>query len=179
MANDIRLGAATTVERLRAGSAGILEVERIGANVAVMMRRDVAEFRTRFDIEGVVASEAVQKRFVVVDQFPKAGVQVPAGTAINLTFMYKDAINVGKMKDLSDEVGTKYKDENVGRVVKDVDSNPAAKKVVESDKKYEELTAEEKKIVKDYAVEKEILPAEATEEKVEKIYKDLRFIYNF
>jgi hypothetical protein len=179
MADAIRAGESINIGRWAGDSTNIAEMEISGRSVELMLRRDVKEFRDRIDIEGIVEAEAVKKRFVVVDQFPKTGVQVPAGTAVNLIFMYKDSIHVGNIKDLSPEMMGKYKDNNVRKVIEDISSNAETKKVLEADKKYEELSTGEKATMKNYAIEKVILPAEASEEKVEAVYKDLRFIHNF
>ena len=178
MADAIRAGESINIGRWAGDSTKIAEMEISGRNVELMLRRDVEEFRDRIDI-GIVEAEAVRKRFVVVDQFPKAGVQVPAGTAINLIFMYKDQIDIGIMKDMSSEMMNKYKDDKVRKVIEDISSNAETKKVLEVDKKYEELSTGEKATMKNYAIEKGILPAEASEKKVEAVYKDLRFIHNF
>lgn len=179
MANEIRTSESISIGRAAGGSINILDMEISGSNVELMLRPEVKEFRDRFDLESIVEADAVKKRFVVVDQFPKAGVQVPAGTPINLTFMYKDQIDIGIMKDMSPEMMNKYKDDKVRKVIDDISSNTEAKKVLESDKKYEELSAAEKMIMKNYVIEKEILTAEASEEKIMKVYNDLRFINNF
>lgn len=179
MANENRTGELINIERAAGSSINIMDMAISGSNLNLMLRRDVKEFRDRIDFESIVEAEAVKKRFVVVDQFPKAGVQVPAGTPINLTFMYKDQIDIGIMKDMSPEMMNKYKDDKVRKVIEDISSNAEAKKALESDKKYEELSTEEKKEMKKYVIEKEILTAEASEEKISGVYKDLHFIYNF
>lgn len=179
MANENRTGELINIERAAGSSINIMDMAISGSNLNLMLRRDVKEFRDRIDFESIVEAEAVKKRFVVVDQFPKAGVQVPAGTPINLTFMYKDQIDIGIMKDMSQEMMNKYKDDKVRKVIDDISSNTEAKKVLESDKKYEELSAAEKMTMKNYVIEKEILTAEASEEKISGVYKDLFFINNF
>lgn len=179
MANENRTGELINIERAAGSSINIMDMAISGSNLNLMLRRDVKEFRDRIDFESIVEAEAVKKRFVVVDQFPKAGVQVPAGTPINLTFMYKDQIDIGIMKDMSPEMMNKYKDDKVRKVIDDISSNTEAKKVLESDKKYEELSAAEKMTMKNYVIEKEILTAEASEEKISGVYKDLFFINNF
>jgi hypothetical protein len=179
MADAIRASESINIGRWAGGSTNIAEMEISGRNVELMLRRDVKEFRDRIDMEGIVEAGAVKKRLVVVDQFPKTGVQVPAGTAVNLTFMYKDQFDIGIMKDMSPEMMSKYKDDKVRKVIDDISSNTETKKVLEADKKYEELSTGEKATIKNYAIEKVILPADASEEKVEAVYKDLRFINNF
>lgn len=179
MANIIRTGESINIGKAAGSSINILDMAISGSNVELMLRRDVKEFRDRIDFESIVEAEAVKKRFVVVDQFPKAGVQVPAGTPINLTFMYKDQIDIGIIKDMSPEMMNKYKDDKVRKVIDDISSNTEATKMLESDKKYEELSAAEKTTMKNYVIEKEILTAEANEEKISSVYKDLFFIYNF
>ena len=179
MANIIRTGESINIGRAAGSSINVMDMAISSSNVGLMLRRDVKEFRDRIDFESIVEAEAVKKRFVVVDQFPKAGVQVPAGTPINLTFMYKDQIDIGIMKDMSPEMMNKYKDDKVRKVIDDISSNTEAKKVLESDKKYEELSAAEKTTMKIYVIEKEILTAEASEEKISGVYKDLFFINNF
>ena len=179
MANVIRTGESINIGRAAGDSINIMDMAISGSNVDLMLRRDVKEFRDRIDFESIVEAEAVKKRLVVVDQFPKAGVQVPAGTPINLTFMYKDQIEIGKVKDMSPEMTNKYKDDKLRKVIDDISSNTEATKVLESDKKYEELSAAEKNVMKKYVIEKEILTAEASEEKISGVYKDLLFINNF
>ncbi len=179
MANIIRTGESINIEKMAGASIGAAEMVISGRKVEVMARPEVKEFRDRIDFESIVEAEPVKKRFVVVDQFPKAGVQVPAGTPINLTFMYKDQIDIGIIKDMSPEMMNKYKDDKVRKVIDDISSNTEATKMLESDKKYEELSAAEKTTMKNYVIEKEILTAEANEEKISSVYKDLFFIYNF
>jgi S-adenosylmethionine hydrolase len=179
MANEIRTDESINIGKVAGSSINIMDMAISGRNVELMLRRDVKEFRDRIDFESIVEAEAVKKRFIVVDQFPNAGVQVPAGTPINLTFMYKDQIDIGIIKDMSPEMMNKYKDDKVRKVIDDISSNTEAKKALESDKKYEDLSTEEKKAVKKYVIEKEILTAEASEEKISGVYKDLHFIYNF
>lgn len=179
MANEIRTSESISIGRAAGSSINILDMAISGRNVELMLRRDVKEFRDRIDVESIIEAEAVKKRFVVVGQFPKAGVQVPAGTSVNLTFMYKDQIDIGIMKDMSPEMMNKYKDDKVRKVIDDISSNAEAKKVLESDKKYEELSTEEKKEMKKYVIEKEILATDVSEEKIAGVYKDLLFIHNF
>ena len=179
MVNIIRTGESIKIGSAGGGNIHILDMAISGRKVEVMVRPEVKEFRDRIDSESTVEAEAVKKRFVVVDQFPKAGVQVPAGTPINLTFMYKDQIDIGIIKDMSPEMMNKYKDDKVRKVIDDISSNTEATKMLESDKKYEELSAAEKTTMKNYVIEKEILTAEANEEKISSVYKDLFFIYNF
>ena len=179
MADIIRTGESIKIGSAGGGNIHILDMAISGRKVEVMARPEVKEFRDRIDFESIVEAEAVKKGIVVVDQFPKAGVQVPAGTPVNLTFMYKDQIDIGIMKDMSPEMMNKYKDDKVRKVIDDISSNTEAKKALESDKKYEELSTEEKKEMKNYVIEKGILASDASEEKVSAVHKDLHFIYNF
>jgi hypothetical protein len=179
MADIIRTGESINIEKRASASIGAAEMVISGRKVEVMARPEVKDFHDHIDIKKIIEAEAVQKRIVIIDQFPRAGVQVPDGTPVNLTIMYKDTIDIGKMKDMSIEVMDKYKDDKVRKVVEDISSNAEAKKILGAKKEYKDLAEEEKMAMKNYAVEKGIVTSDASEEKVSGVHKDLLFIYNF
>ncbi|WP_300455918.1 hypothetical protein [Desulfobacula sp.] len=144
-----------------------------------MALRDTSELQKKIDLSKYVDAEKINPtRLVVVDQFPRAGEQVPLGTPVILTFMSKDSIPVGDIAALSDAIKGKYKTADVKVITDDIQSDVEMKKVLAENKAYTDMSATQKDTVKKYAVEKEIVASNATDETLAAVHKDLTFIYN-
>jgi hypothetical protein len=141
--------------------------------------RDTTELQEKIDLSRYVGMERVNPTsLVVVDQFPKAGEQVPAGTPVVLTFMSKDSIPVADIADLSDAIKGKYANADVKMITDDVQSDVEMKKVLTEQKAYIDMTPTQKDAVKKYAVGKGIVTSDVSDETIAAVHKDLTFIYN-
>ena len=141
--------------------------------------RDTSELQKKIDLSKYVDVEKINPtRLVVVDQFPRAGEQVPLGTPVILTFMSKDSIPVGDIAELSDAIKGKYKTDDVKVITDDIQSDVEMKKVLAENKTYTDMSATQKDAIRKFAVEKEIVASNATDETLAAVHKDLAFIYN-
>jgi hypothetical protein len=141
--------------------------------------RDTTELQEKIDLSKYVGMEQVNPTsLVVVDQFPKSGEQVPAGTPVVLTFMSKDSIPVADIADLSDAIKGKYSGADVKMITDDVQSDVEMKKVLAEKKAYTDMSSTQKESVKNYAVAKGIVGSDASDETIAAVHKDLTFIYN-
>ncbi len=151
----------------------------IDARALKVAVRDTSELQEKIDLSKYVDMERVNPtRLVVVDQFPKAGEQVPAGTPVMLTFMSKDSIPVADIADLSEAVKGKYAGADVKMITDDVQSDVEIKKVLTDKTEYIEMSSTQKDAVRKYAVDKGIVESDASEETIAAVHKDLTFIYN-
>lgn len=151
----------------------------IDARALKVAVRDTSELQEKIDLSKYVDMERVNPtRLVVVDQFPKAGEQVPAGTPVMLTFMSKDSIPVADIADLSEAVKGKYAGADVKMITDDVQSDVEIKKVLTDKIEYIEMNSTQKDAVRKYAVDKGIVESDASEETIAAVHKDLTFIYN-
>ncbi len=151
----------------------------IDARALKVAVRDTSELQEKIDLSKYVDMERVNPtRLVVVDQFPKPGEQVPAGTPVMLTFMSKDSIPVADIADLSEAVKGKYAGADVKMITDDVQSDVEMKKVLTDKTEYIEMSSTQKDAVRKYAVAKGIVESDASEETIATVHKDLTFIYN-
>ena len=152
---------------------------RFNAGALKIAIRDTSDLKKKIDLSRYADIEKVNPTsLVIVDQFPKAGEQVPQGTPVTLTFMSKDSIPVKDIVDLSDAVKGKYQNSNIKKITDDIWSEDEIKKILTDNKDYVEMSATEKEAVKKYAVKKGIVEAEPDDTIAGSIYNDLAFIYH-
>lgn len=141
--------------------------------------RDTAEVKEKIDLGRYTEEDIVNPtKFVVVDQFPKAGVNVPLGTPVSLVFMAKDSIKVDDIADLSIEVSDKYAGKDVKEITDDIQKDKEIVKVLEENKEYKDLTETEKQVIRNYMVANGLGEATASDEKAGAVHHDLLFIHN-
>ncbi len=141
--------------------------------------KSAEEVRNKIDLNKYVdPSIAKYTTLVVVDQIPKPGEEVPLGTPVSLVFIPKDEFGVADVAGLDVSIAEKYGGKKFKDVIADVDKSEQAVDVIKAKKEYGELSDAEKKAVKDFAVSNGLADETATDEKVEKIYQDIAFIYN-
>lgn len=151
----------------------------VGTRALKIAVRDTSELQTKIDLSRYSDIEQVNPTsLVVVNQFPKAGEKVPAGTPVVLTFMSKDSIPVADIADLSDAIKGKYAGADVKMITDDVQSDTEMKKVLAEQTAYTDMSATQKDAVKKYAVGKGIVASEASDETIAAVHTDLMFIYN-
>ena len=163
---------------LNTNTGRTLAVTRYDIGAKKVAIRDTAELKEKIDLSRYQDELNVNPaRLVVVEQFPKAGEQVPKGTPVSLTFMSKDSIQVDDITGLSDHFITKYGGQNIKKVTDDIQAAETFKVILAADKKYEDMTPVEKEAVKKYAVETGFIEAEPDEAVAGAIYNDIHFIY--
>ncbi len=157
-----------------------LAITRYDAGAAKkIIIRDTSELKEKIDLSRYQDEiNVTPTRLVVVEQFPKAGEEVPKGTPVSLTFMSKDSIQVKDIAGLSDPFKIKYKGKSIKKVTDDIQAEEEMKIILDADKKYTDMTSVEKEAVKKYAVEKGFIEAEPDEAVAGAIYTDLSFIYS-
>jgi hypothetical protein len=141
--------------------------------------KDNTPFYTNFNLDLFKDKIKRPTKTIIVDQDPPPGEFVPAGTPVNVIVTVKDILPIESFVQI-DTALSKY--ENVGALLDDLEKKDDtiasnAKAVLEKEMKYEDLTASDKQNLEGFMKNRFGEDVQYTEEKKEKLYNDMMFLY--
>ena len=172
--DEKKLAADLNIRQKLPGGKG--EVADIKLDIA-----DNNEFIDRFDL---TKFQVRPTKLVVVDQDPKPGSDVPAGTKVKLFMAFKEELPVESFTNIEQAVKNKYPD--VKSLIEDLEKKndpkaEAARKVLNESSKlsYDDLGDKQTKIINDFIVNRFGLDPNTQLTEIKKVYESVRFLNSF